>query len=133
MLTYQMFCESYHFEGCSGNAGAKKVFEFLCRPETICSMAVFSETGLPAFSGIAQKLEEAFASQPQFPLSESRNRQITGKMAKFILGHFGYQPVGRASAKSEKLRDFSKAKYFRQSAVYQKSGTPACSIFMEIR
>lgn len=133
MLTYKGFCDEARFDSEGKNRDAMRVFDYLCRPETIHSMIVFSEVGLPAFSGIANRLEKDFADAPQFPLRKLPNRQVVGKMAKFVLGHFGYEPVQESAKKNVKLREFSQAKLFGQSAVYTKTGQGTLRLSMAIQ
>lgn len=133
MLTYKDFCNEARFDSEGKNKDARKVFDALCHPEAIHSMMVFSEVGLPAFSGIAKELERDFADAPQFPLRKLVNRQVTGKMAKFVLGHFGYEPMPGNAKKNVKLREFSQAKLFGQSAIYAKTGRGTLCLLMKIQ
>lgn len=132
MLTYKDFCDEAHFDSEGNNRDARRVFDALCHPEAIHSMMVFSKVGLPAFSGIAKELERDFADAPQFPLKENANRQIAGKMAKFVLGHFGYEPIQGNAKKNVKLREFSQAEHFKQSAIYAKTGQGIHRLSMKI-
>lgn len=137
MLTYQDFCTHNAFDKAGKNTDAMRLFDYLCHPETIHNMIVFSEVGLPAFSGIAKGLEETFADAPLFPLSKLPNRQVAGKMAKFILSHFGYEPLPESTRKhlklNVKLREFSRAKLFGQSTIYAKTGREVCYLDMQIK
>ena len=132
MLTYQDFCKSFAFKNCAGNTDAQKVFEFLCIPENIYSMIIFSGLKLPAISGIVSELESQFANVPQFPLTDHRNRQVVGRMAKFILKHFGYETIAGGLDERARLRNFSNAKFFVTASVYEKKKTPTNSISMTI-
>lgn len=133
MLDYREFCGKSGFDRDVVNTDAMRVFEFFCQPETIYSMIAFSEVGLPAFSGIAKDLERNFADVPLFPLRKLPNRQVTGKMAKFVLEHFGYEPIAEGVKKNTKLREFSQAKLFGQSAVYTKTGQGQLHISMTVQ
>ena len=57
MLDYREFCGRTGFDRDVVNTDAMRIFDFFCQPEVIHSMVVFSEVGLPAFSGIAKDLE----------------------------------------------------------------------------
>ena len=54
-------------------------------------------------------------------------------MAKLVLGHFGYEPVPEGVKKNAKLREFSQAKLFGQSAIYAKTGQGQLRISMAIQ
>lgn len=133
MLDYREFCGRTGFDRDVVNTDAMRVFDFFCQPEVVHSMIVFSEVGLPAFSGIAKELERDFADAPLFPLRKLPNRQIVGKMAKFVLGHFGYEPIAEGVKKNTKLREFSQAKLFGQSAIYTKTGRGQLRISMTLQ
>lgn len=119
MLTYSDFCNFFTFNGCANNLDAQHVFDYLCLPENIHSMIIFSELELPAISGIVIKLERQFANLPYFSLTDYRKRQIVGRMIKFILSHFGYLPVAGGLDERSKLRNFSQATLFKTASVYQ--------------
>lgn len=131
-LTYNAFTCTFTFSGCTGNSDANAVFDFLCLPENIHSMIVCSNLKLPALSGIVKELEDRFSAAPQFPLTDNRNRQIVGRMTKFILNHFGYEPCAGGSNDRMKLRNFSEAKLFKTASVYVLNNTPVNFISMQI-
>ena len=132
MLNYQDFCNSFTFKNCTGNLDAQNVFDFLCLPENIHNMIIFSELKLPAISGIVSQLESQFANAPQFPLTDHRNRQVVGRMVRFILKHFGYGPFAGGLDERAKLRNFSYAKLFVTASVYEKKNPPINSIVVNI-
>ena len=132
MFTYVDFCNSFAFKNCAGNTDAQNVFDFLCRPETIHNMMVFTNLELPAISGVAKDLENMFANAPLFPLTDPQNRQIVGRMVKFILEHFGYKPLAGGLDERARLRNFSEAKLFKTASVYELKNTPSNSIVMNI-
>ncbi|MDE7425731.1 MAG: hypothetical protein K2N51_18890 [Lachnospiraceae bacterium] len=132
MLTYQDFCNHYNFKGCVGNADAINIFNYLIQPKTIANMIAFSEIGLPAISGIANILESNYSNATNFPLTDFKNRQITGRMVCFILEHFGYEKVSGGLDKEARLRDFSKTNLFKTSSVYELIATPINTIAMQI-
>jgi len=104
----------------STNPGVVRVRDFLQKPETVHNMAIFSDLGLPALSGIAHKLEELFANDQDFPLSDFRNRQSVGRMVKAILNRYGYDLVAAGLDRRAQLQGFTKAEHFLTSAVYEK-------------
>jgi hypothetical protein len=122
-MTFQEFCEK-HRQNLQNNVDAQQVFDFLASPSTINKMIVFSEAGLPAISGIVSYLEQNYSNSPAFPLSDFRNRQIVGKMVKYILGFYGYTPQAGGLDERAKLRSFSKSKYFKTASVYSLTNTP---------
>lgn len=132
MLSYKDFCAHNAFDKVGKNTDAMQVFDYLCHPETIHNMIVFSDVGLPAFSGIAKELEKNFSNAPLFPMTELKNRQVAGKMAKFILEHFGYEPVAENVKKNVKLREFSQAKLFGQSTIYAKTRQAEWNLSMNV-
>ena len=132
MLTYVDFCNSFAFKNCAGNSDAQNVFDFLCKPETIHNMMVFTNLELPAISGVAKNLENMFANAPLFPLTNPQNRQIVRRMVKFILGYFGYEPLVGGLDDRARLRNFSGAKHFKTASVYELKNTPTNSIVMKI-
>lgn len=132
MLTYVDFCNSFAFKNCARNNDAQNVFDFLCRPEIIHNMMVFTNLELPAISGVTKNLENTFANAPLFPLADPQNRQIVGRMVKFILGHFGYEPLVGGLDERARLRNFSGAKLFKTASVYGLKSTPSNSIVMKI-
>ena len=131
-FSYVLFCSSFSFKNCAINADAQRVFNFLCKPENVHNMIIFSNLNLPAISGIAKELEKNFANSPQFPLTDRTNRQTVGRMVKFILGHFGYVPtIGSPDARA-KLRNFSEANLFKTCSLYELTNTPVNSLGIKI-
>jgi hypothetical protein len=102
------------------NQDAAKVFNFLAKPQTINNMIVFSDLRLPVLSGIVESLENKFENATDFTLKNDHNRQVVGKMIKFILDFYGYFPIKNINSSEKRLRNFSNAKLFKTSAVYQK-------------
>lgn len=132
MLTYTDFCSTFTFKNCVGNSDAEAVFNLLCKSENIHNMMVFTKSKLPAISGIVKDLESTFANAPLFPLADHKNRQIVGRMVKFILGHFGYEPLVGGLDERARLRNFSEAKLFKTASVYELKNAPTNSIVMQI-
>ena len=132
MLTYNDFCNSFSFKNCAGNTDAQNVFDFLCNPFNVHNMMVFTNLNLPAISGIVKELENQFATAPQFPLTDYKNRQIVGRMVKFILKHFGYEPLAGGLDERTRLRNFSEAALFKTGSVYQLANDPTNYITMQI-
>lgn len=131
MKNYKDFCGN-STQGFQNGTGAEKVFDFLCTPENIHGMIVMSDLGLPAISSVVKELEDKFKDLADFPLSDFRNRQLVGKMIKFILEQFGYAPVVGGLDERAQLRSFTGAHLFKTSSVYKKEGTPAHTLKMEI-
>lgn len=132
MITYTDFCKSFVFKHSAGNSDAQAVFDFLSKPENIHNMIVFTNLKLPAISGIVQDLENTFSAAPLFPLTNDRNRQIVGRMVKFILEHFGYAPSVGGPRSRTALRNFSEAKLFKTASVYDLVNPPIHTILMQI-
>ena len=108
------------------------VFDFLAFPETISKMINFSDLRLPALSGIVSTIEENFSSSKDFPLSNDTNRQVVGKMIRFILDFFGYSPIRNVTSSEKRLRNFSNANLFKTSAIYEKSHEPKLKLEINI-
>lgn len=114
------------------NREAELVFDFLALPETIAKMINFSDIRLPALSGIVETIEENFSTNKDFPLSNDTNRQVVGKMISFILNFFGYSPIKNVTTSEKRLRNFSNAKLFKTSAIYEKSHKPKLKLDINI-
>lgn len=69
---------------------------------------LFTNLKLPAISGIARDLENMFSNASLFPLTDYKNRQIVGRMVKFILEHFGYEPLVGGLDERARLRKLCK-------------------------
>ena len=123
IMTFQDFCDKYN-QNLKNNQGAQNVFDYLATPSTIYNMEVFSDVGLPAISGIVSYLEQNYSNSPTFPLSDFRNRQIVGRMVKYILGFYGYTPLAGGLDERAKLRSFSRSQYFKTASVYALTDTP---------
>lgn len=131
MVTYENFCEGSTSEWLE-NTDAKAVFDFLCKPESVYSMIAMSKLGLPAISGIVKELEDKFSDAPKFPLREGVNRQLVGKMVKFVLGQFGYEINSHGDNERVQLRTFTGARFFRTSAVYAPTAEAVNSLSIQI-
>ena len=112
------------------NQDAQSLFNYLSLPKTVANIIVFTDLGLPALSGIASTLEKNFGTSEEFPLSNDTNRQIVGKMIRFILEFYGYSPISNASSSDKQLRDFSNATLFKSSAIYEKSHAPKLELVL---
>lgn len=115
------------------NQDAAKVFDFLVSPQMLNNMVVFSVIKLPVLSGIAEMLETKFGKSLDFPLSNDTNRQVVGKMIRYILDFLGYSPIKNASSSEKRLRNFSNAKMFKTSAIYEMSHEPKYQIEITLR
>lgn len=131
MVSYADFCKG-STEKWTNNTDAAAVFGFLCKPENIHNMIVMSKLGLPAISGIVKELEEGYSNLPDFLLSEGSNRQIVGKMVKYILGQFGYVPVANGHDERGQLRNFTGANLFKTASVYSLTSAPKCSLSIQV-
>lgn len=122
-MTFEEFSKKYN-KKIIDNKGAEKVYKYLSQLHIIYNMTIFSDICLPAITGIVAELEKRFAYDPDFPLTDFKNRQTVGNMVKYILYFYGYAPV-RDGSKAEiekraRLRDFSRNKYFTSAAIYEK-------------
>lgn len=131
MMTYNDFCGKASAK-LVNNPDAEAVFDFLCIPENIHNMIVISELGLPAISGIVKEIEKKFGNAPAFPMTDPTSRQIVGRMAKYILGKFGYEPVVQERGERVKLRDFTGAELFKTASVYAQTKQPVYSLNIQI-
>ena len=122
-MTFQNFCNNYN-QNLITNTDAENVFSFLSKPSIIGNMIAFCGVGLPAISGIVAILERNYANTTAFPLTDFRNRQIVGKMVKYILSFYGYTPQTGELDERAKLRNFSNSTYFKTASVYALTNTP---------
>lgn len=128
-MTFQNFCNTYN-QNLIANTDAQNVFSFLSKPSTIHNMMAFCEVGLPAISGIVSTLEDNYANAITFPLIDFRNRQLVGKMVKYILDFYGYTPQTGGLDERAKLRNFSKSQYFKTASVYALTKAPQHKIIV---
>ena len=128
-MIFQNFCKKYN-NNLINNTDAQNVFSFLSEPSNIHNMICFSEVGLPAISGIVATLESNYANSTNFPLTDFHNKQIVGKMIKYILYFYGYTPKAKGLDDRAKLRNFSNAHYFITSSVYALTTTPQHKIIV---
>lgn len=112
------------------NQDAQSLFNYLSLPKTVANIIVFTDLRLPALSGIASTLEKNFGTSEEFPLSNDTNRQIVGKMIRFILEFYRYSPINNASSSDKQLRDFSNTTLFKSSAIYEKSHEPKLELVL---
>ena len=100
------------------NQDARSAFETLKNPDNVFNMMTFSEVGLPALSGLGKLLETKFSGS-LFDMQDENNRKVIGRMIKFILSEYGYEPIDVPSS-AKKLRNFSQTQKFKTCAVYGK-------------
>ena len=131
MMCYKDFCKKNSAK-LKNNTDAEAVFDFLCNPKNINNMIVISNLGLPAISGIVKEIENKFGNAPAFPMTNFTNRQIVGRMVKYILEKFGYEPVAKGLDERAKLRDFTGAKLFKTASVYAQTKQPVYSLNIQI-
>lgn len=128
-MTYQDFCNKSNSNLIS-NTDAQNVFSFLSEPSNIHNMICFSQLELPAITGIVSTLEKNYANTANFPFTDFRNKQIVGKMIKYILSFYGHTPKAKGLDDRAKLRNFSNANYFKTSSVYELTTTPKHKIIV---
>ncbi|MFP7300526.1 hypothetical protein [Neobacillus niacini] len=114
------------------NSDAAAVFSYLSEPENIKNMIVFSDMQLPVLTGIVKSLEETFQTSKDFSLVVDSNRQTVGKMISFIMDFFGYSPIRHISSSEKRLRNFSGARYFKSSAIYEKTHEPKLQLQLKV-
>lgn len=118
-MDFRDFC-SRNDKNLVSNKDAENLFNFLKQPEVVFNMMCFSDVGLPAISGIVEKIEKEYGNSPTFSLKNYRNRQMVGKMVKYILSFYGYEAVANSLDERSRIRNFSNSKYFGTSSVYTK-------------
>ena len=101
--------------------GVNQIADYMFRADTIYTMKLASDMGLPVLTLIARELEEKFDENSSFPVTATKNdpnaplyRQNVGRIAKFIMDKLGYVPA----TGSVRLPAVSKSRYFSTSAVY---------------
>ena len=113
-----------------GNTDAEIVFRILSRDASINSMIVAIAAGKPALSPCARAVEDLVQNVPSttMPIKRHRSRQAVGVMVKSILAPYGYKPITYTSGgvKTEPLPSESKARYFKEAAVYEKKDAKLC-------
>ena len=109
----------------SDNADAEIVYSILARPASIDSMISAIAEKKPALTPCVMAIEDLLEDLPDttMPLERDRNRQAVGLMVKAVLEPHGYTPIRDTSgdAKTKPLPDESRARYFKEAAVYQKA------------
>lgn len=124
MKDYKIFTRNSSVE-MQNNVDAMNVFDFLCEPESINSMIVATKLGLPAIAGVAKEIEQKFGNATNFPMNNDTNRQTVGRMIKFILEQFAYDPIPDSHNKKGQLKSFLKTEYFSSGSIYEKMDYPA--------
>ena len=123
-MTFANFCNTYN-QKLLTNSDAGKAFLFLSDPYTISNLITFTDMKLPAISGVGAILEKTFNNTTTFTMENPHNRQMIGKMVKFILSFFGYETEINGLEERAQLRQFSNCTFFKTAAVYHKKNTPA--------
>lgn len=119
-MNFSNFCKTYNKKLLT-NPDASKLFDYLCTGETIANLMAFTSVGLPAISGIASYLESIYDNNTTFSMENPHNRQLVGKMVKFILGFFGFEPEVNGLEERAQLRNFSNTHLFKTAAIYHKT------------
>ena len=108
----------------SENVDAEIIFSILSRPASIDSMVSAISGEKPALAPCVITIEELLENIPNttMPIGRDRTRQAVGLMVKTILEPYGYEPIRDASgdSKTKPLPDESRARYFKEAAVYKK-------------
>ena len=108
------------------NNEVKAIFKFLVSPESVYKMMMASDFGLPSLTFVVKDLEELSEKFTDAPLNHNGqyqnavNRQNVGRMVKYIMREFGYEPIVGKLNERARLPKFSGSKYFSTSAVYAK-------------
>lgn len=108
------------------NDDVREMFKFLISPESVYKMIMAAEFSLPSLTFVVKDLERLSENFVDAPLNHDGqyqnavNRQNVGRMVKFIMKEFGYEPVDGKLSERARLPKFSGSKYFSTSAVYAK-------------
>lgn len=108
------------------NADTEKMLDFLLQPESVEKMIIASEFELPALTFVVEDLEKIFGQCTNAPLDHNGqhqnavHRQNIGRMVKYVMREFGYEPIDGKLSERARLPKFSGSKYFSTSAVYAK-------------
>jgi hypothetical protein len=97
-----------------------EVFGFLQRPEVLIRMFSYTKNHLPALTGVVEELERDYGGNPNFDLANRRHRQTVGRMICWLMKRFGYTVINGRYDTRNRLRDFSGARLFSVSAIYEK-------------
>lgn len=122
-MTYIDFCNTNN-KNIINNKEAQEVFKFLAKPINVLNMTAFSDVGLPAITGLVSKIEDDYENSTTFSILNHKNRQLVGKMIKYILSFYGYEPIIGGLDERARLRNFSKAGYFKTGAIYTLTNKP---------
>ena len=121
-MNFTKFCNAYNKKLLT-NPDAAKLFDYLCTGEAIANFMAFTSVGLPAISGIASYLEDNYDNNTTFSMETPHNRQMVGKMVKFILGFFGFEPETNGLEERAQLRNFSNTRFFKTAAIYHRTNS----------
>lgn len=111
------------------NTDTEKMLDFLLQPESVERMIIASEFELPALTFVVKDLEKKFGQCANAPLDHNGqhqnavHRQNIGRMVKYVMREFGYEPIDGKLSERARLPKFSGSKYFSTSAVYVKSSS----------
>lgn len=116
--------------GAVDTPGARAVYAYLASPDAVAPMCVISDFGLPAIGAVARTLETRFAGIPDFDIAKAGTRKQIGRMIRYILAAFGYEPRSDANVR---VRGCFEAGVFASGAVYERRGHGRYSIIYEIQ
>lgn len=108
------------------NTDTEGMLKYLLQPKSVDRMMTASDFGLPVLTFVVGDLEKMFGNCANAPLNHygqyqnAVNRQNVGRMAKYIMREFGYEPIDGKLSERARLPKFSGSEYFSTSAVYVK-------------
>jgi hypothetical protein len=112
------------------NVDTEGMLTDLLQPVYVERMITASEFELPALTFVAAELEKKYGKCANAPLShDDKNqnavhRQNIGRMVRYVMDVFGYEPVDGKKSERARLPKFSKNEHFSTSAVYARKKIP---------
>lgn len=109
------------------NMDTEGMLKYLLQPQSVNRMIIASDFGLPVLTFVVNDLEKMYGNCANAPLNHNGqyqnavHRQNIGRMTKYIMREFGYEPIDGKLSERARLPKFSGTKYFSTSAVYAKS------------
>ena len=90
----------------------EKVFQFLCKKDSIAKMNYANKNGRPALEGVIEDIERNFPVGPDFDIKDDYFlRNALGSIVKYIISDFGYEVYIQ--------REINKGTHIKSATVYK--------------
>jgi hypothetical protein len=118
-MTYEEFLKCDGPKPSHGNESAKKVWDFLGKPENVAKMIAMAAIGQPALLACAADVEKL--STPEFDMVEEKHpKQVVGHMVQEILRIFEYVKNSSKGFPEQELLFRNASTYIRGDIEEQK-------------